>query len=131
MAVNIPEKTPAQVKADQMRDLYLDLYPIIAEDFAHKNDVDALHRKINQESQMQTRAFEALRLVFNMHFHSDPTSGVTGIPTTVASISMRPITSLPDDLLARSLIRPPRVPFELIPSRVGEKAAMPPFRVTV
>ena len=131
MTTNLIQRTPAQIKADQMQDLYLDIFPLIAEDFAHKDDLISVHKKLNQESQIQARAFEALRMIFNMHFHSDPTSGVTGISTVLASISMRPIISLPDDLMARSLIQPPKPPFELIPSRAGRKSALPPFRTTV
>lgn len=115
-------RSPADVMQEQMRKLYLRLYPYIAQDFLHQEDA-----RIASEATFAQ--LELLAIATAAHVHASP-----GAPSGVMVPSNPAVVTLPTAGLALILAvgtpQPTGEGMALLPSRVStpvESVALPPL----
>ena len=94
-------RSPAEVAKEQIRKLYLRLYPYIVDDFPHKTDV------LNALTAVEIELAE-IKLVIQRHVHVVPATG----PTSPMADILRPVSPavIPSDAIARSYVIPSGAP---------------------
>lgn len=100
--LNLLNRSPGDYAKEQIRKLYLRLYPYIIGDFYHKDDLRTTFLSIQAE-------LAALKLALNTHVH---TSSPGGGPTTpnVTPLLGTPTNLTPTESVGRGLIVPGGVP---------------------
>lgn len=130
---SILNRSPAAVMMEQMRKLYMRLYPYMVNDFAHTRDVQASLTAIDYK-------LEALSVAIAEHVHTVVSSpvgpGVAG--PSLQSVPLNPTLITPE--FALELVLPAGVPQPtgegppaVLPSRVGpptEQVAIPPLNIS-
>jgi len=98
--VNLLTRSPGDVAKEQIKKLYLRLYPYIIGDFSHKDDLKLAFESINLELQ-------EIKIMLQAHIH--PVEGLVASPT---ALPIPPVTPsvVPSDVIARSLEIPGGVP---------------------
>lgn len=120
--------TAGEIKTNQIAELYAMLYPLIAQDFFSLKDATELHQILNLTNRQQVLAFESLKATFNAHAHPYITESGPSItaPTLSPSASIaRPITILPSNKQAISIVEPPTP--EGPARKTGISIVIPPF----
>ena len=119
-------RSPADVAREQLRKLYLRMYPYIVGDFAHKEDLNIAFTSIKLELQQIKGTLQA-----HTHVSASPGSLVT--PTTSIVSPVVPSVQ-PTEAIANSLVVPGGVPqptgggISLQPSRLDPNPiAIPPI----
>lgn len=130
---SILNRSPAAVMMEQMRKLYMRLYPYIVTDFAHSRDVQASLTAIDYK-------LEALSIAIAEHVHTVVSSpvgpGIAG--PSLQSVPLNPTLITPE--FALELVLPVGIPQPTgegapaaLPCRVGspdDQVALPPLNLS-
>ena len=109
-------RKPGDVVKEQMKKLYLRLYPYIIDDFAHKEDLNIAMSAVAQE-------LLQIKGLLQGHVHATTTPGAPTSPTAIFVPPVRPDV-IPTEVFARALVLPGG-----IPQPTGEGISIQPSRV--
>lgn len=119
-------RSPADVAREQLRKLYLRIYPYIIGDFAHKQDLEIAFASIYGELQQ-------LKVLLQFHTHVGTAPGTPGSPTTISIPPVSPAVR-PEEAIANALVIPGGIPqptgggISLQPSRLdADPIVIPPI----
>ena len=92
-------RTPAEVAKEQIRKLYLRLYPYMVDDLPHKRDVEIALVQVQKE-------LAEIKLVLQRHTHIVAAAGA-GVTAPMSDI-VQPVSPavLPQETIARSFVVP-------------------------
>lgn len=93
--VSLLTRSPASVVKEQIKKLYLRLYPYIVDDFVHKEDLKIANETIYLE-------LEKIKKSFAIHIHATTPLGAS-LPPAGADLVVSP-SVIPSDKIAKSFI---------------------------
>ena len=95
-------RSRAELAKEQLRNMYLRIYPYIIDDFPHKDDLKTAFVAIEAE-------LSQIKSLLQSHIHPQPPVGGAPTPPAIVTTPVNPAV-IPKDITANSLIVPGGVP---------------------